>query len=102
MILTSAVVLTALGLVVWLVGIFGNYQGLAAVGAILVVGVGAVVLSDGLERQSGEIERTINSSTTETIPQTTPIQLLPQTPTGAIWMLMGALLLFRGLNTNTT
>jgi len=98
MLLLPAVTLTSLGLVVWAVGMAGDYQGLAALGAVLVVGVGGMVLTDGLQQQSGEIERTVNSSVTETIPQHEPIDLLPQTPTGAVWMLIGGTLLLQGVN----
>jgi len=100
MLLIPAVTLTGLGLVVWLVGIFGEYHGLAALGAVVVVGVGGMVLTDGLERESGEIEKQVNSTTTETIAQTQPIDLLPQAPTGAVWMLMGGVMLLQGVNPN--
>lgn len=76
----------------------GDYQGIAVLGAILVVGVGGVVLSDGLQRESGTVERTVNSSYTEKIPQTEPIDLLPQTPTGAVWMLLGGVLTLQAVN----
>jgi len=98
MLLIPAVTLTGLGLVVWLVGIFGEYHGLAALGAVLVVGVGGMVLTNGLEQNAGTIEKQVNSTTTEKIPQTEPIDLLPQTPTGAVWMLMGGVMLLQGLN----
>lgn len=71
---------------------------MAALGAILVVGVGAAVLTGGLQQETGEIERSINSSTTETIPQTEPIDLLPQTPTGSVWMLLGGVLMLQAVN----
>jgi hypothetical protein len=100
MLLIPAVVLTGLGFLTWAAGMAGDYTGLAALGAILVVGVGGMVLTDGLEREAGTIERTINSSTTETIPKTTSIDLLPQTPTGAVWMLIGGAMLLQGLNPN--
>lgn len=98
MLLIPATVLTGLGLAVWLVGIVGNYKGLAALGAVLVVGVGGMVLTGGLQQEAGSIERQVNSTTTEKIPQYEPIDLLPQTPTGAVWMLIGGVMLLQGLN----
>lgn len=98
MLLIPATVLTGLGLVVWLVGIFGEYKGLAALGAVLVVGVGGMVLTDGLQQEAGSIEREVNNTTVETIPQHEPIDLLPQTPTGAVWMLIGGVMLLQGIN----
>jgi len=100
MLLIPAVTLTGLGLVVWLIGIVGNYQALSALGAILVVGVGGMVLTDGLERENGVTEYAVNNTTTEIVPQTQQIDLLPQTPTGAVWMLIGGVLLLQGLNPN--
>lgn len=100
MLLTSAVILTALGFVVWGAGIVGDYTALAALGAVLVVGVGGMVLTDGLERTNGEVREVVGNDQTVVTPQTTEINLLPQTPTGAVWMLIGAVMFMHGVNPN--
>jgi hypothetical protein len=63
MILTTAAFLSALGFVTFLVGHLYGYQGIATIGAVLIVGLGGGVMVGGLEVESGQ-ERVETANTT--------------------------------------
>jgi len=98
MLLVPAVILTLLGFVVWGAGILLDFSGIAVIGAVVAVAVGAMILSDGLEQRDGKIERQIDNNTTAIEPQTTPVQFLPSFPLGLVWTLLGGVLLLRGVD----
>lgn len=98
MLLVSALALSAFGLLVWVAGLQMSFKGIGAVGAALVVGVGASVLLDGLQRRAGTIEHAVNSSTTTISVQTEPVTLISSFDAGVVWMLLGSLFLFHALN----
>jgi hypothetical protein len=98
MLLVPAVILTLLGFVVWGAGILFDFSGLATIGAVMVVAVGAMILSDGLQQRDGTIERQVDTNTTEIEPQTTDVQFLPSFPLGLVWTLLGGVLLLRGVD----
>lgn len=98
MIWTLAGFVTLLGLVMWIVGTVRGYLGIAVIGAVLVLGTGAIVANSGLEYRTGETRiqetanRTVVSNQYRTI--ATPQQL----SLGGLWMLFGALLAIHSLN----
>lgn len=63
MILSAAAFIVVLGLGVWVLGHYFSYTGVAVIGAVLVLGVGAMVTLGGVEYAAGE---TVDTSTTET------------------------------------
>lgn len=97
MLWTLAGFLTALGLVLWIVGSVLDYVGIAVIGAALVLGTGAMVTDTGLEYRTGETR--IN----ETADQTSVQYEFSQTDTpqqlslGGLWMLVGGLLMIQKL-----
>lgn len=64
--LGTAAFLSALGLVLFLIGKLFQYQGLATIGAVILVGVGVVVATGGLMVQTGEeVVDTADGETTD-------------------------------------
>lgn len=113
MLLTPFLALSTLGFVVWGIGHFSNYTGIAAIGAVLVIAVGGTVVLTDLHVKTGEtVEKdyiTVNNSTvvdnvtrTDTYDrlsildelggQAGPLSL------GGLMMLTGGLLMVRRLN----
>lgn len=98
MILILAVVLTGLGFLGWIAGSIFQYPGVAFIGAVLVVGVGAGVMETGLEHRVGHTETNVSSNTTEiqyTYDQYEPPNRLPL---GELWLLFGAIQALHSLN----
>jgi len=119
MLLTTAAFLSILGLVAWVLGHVYSYQGIATLGAVLVVGVGAAVMVGGLEIPAGEerIETTtVNTTeaatadgnvTNVTGSQTTtaevqtvhePIGTTSSFPTGLVITLLGGVMTLRAVD----
>jgi len=126
MILTVASALTSLGFVTWILGSIFEYHGIASIGAVILVGVGAMVSNGGLEVKTGEIEmqsdnttanvsidhEEINNSTVataETRAQNTsgttiirnkyePVSTPTHLSLGVILMLLGGTMFLRSLN----
>ena len=110
MLLAPFFVLTGLGFGAWLLGHYFGFTGIAAIGAVVVIGVGGAVVLSGLLVQTGEVvERdytTINNSTVET--NTTVSfsyeqhalaqQLGGSVNLGGLQMIAGGLLLIQHLN----
>lgn len=74
MLLTSFIVLTALGAGAWLLGHIFEYTGIAAIGAIILIAVGGAVVFTSLEVKSGEtIERSYESVGNEPVETNTSV-----------------------------
>lgn len=98
MILTVAAFLSAFGLIVWAVGYYLQFTGMAALGALLVLGVGSMVMIDGLEHEAGEIETTAENGdvTRQTIYE--PVETRESFSLGAIVTILSGVMLLRALN----
>jgi len=105
MLLTVFAMLAGLGLAVWLLGYFQEMPGVAAIGAIIVIGAGATVVLGGLEVEAGqEIAKqyatinntTVNNATTvET--QYRQVSTPQQLQLGGLVTVVGGLLFMRGI-----
>jgi len=98
MLLTPALAISALGLLIWAVGLRMGFKGIAVIGAVLVVGVGATVLTTGLQHEAGKTEEQINSSTTTISVQTEPVQLISSFDAGLVLSLLGGAMTLQGLS----
>lgn len=113
MLLTSFLAISTLGFVLWGIGHFSNYTGIAAIGAVLVIAVGgAVVLTDLHVKTGEEVEREYtevnNSTVVDNVTRTNTyerVAILDELGNdagplslGALMMLAGALLMVHRLN----
>lgn len=96
MILILAATFTALGFIGWIVGYLLEMPGLAVLSAILVVGVGGMVLTDGLQVRDGEIQTNTSSDETEIQYTYSEFEPMDYWPIGELWLLFGGLLTLRG------
>jgi hypothetical protein len=96
--LPSAAFIAALGLALFILGAVRDYKGVATIGAIMVVGVGAIVTTSGLEYQTGVV--VMNETANKTVRDfqygqtSTPRNL----PLGGLIMAAGGVLVLRALN----
>lgn len=97
MLITTAAFLSILGLVAWVLGHVYAYQGIATLGAVLMVGVGAGVMVTGLEVEAGEERVEIDSQTTEVTTVYEPIETSSSFPTGLVLTLLGGVMTMRAL-----
>lgn len=99
MILVVSVFLTGLGMAAWIAGFVLDMPGIAAIGGVLVVGVGATAMIDGLERQDGKIE-TVNDSTnaTTTERQYEEVDTIQSFSLGMVLTLLGGVQVLRSLD----
>lgn len=97
MILTVSAFLSALGLVTWLIGMSLRFTGMAAIGALLILGVGSMVMVDGLEHETGEIE-TEDNGTVERQSTYEPVDTQESFSLGALVTLLSGVMLLRALN----
>lgn len=97
MILATSVFLSAFGFAAWALGHFWDYQGIAAIGAVLVIGVGAAAMVDGLETQSGTVETQLDANTTEVEQQYQSIGTTQSFPVGVVVTLLGTGMIARAL-----
>lgn len=67
MILETAIALSALGLALFVIGSTQGNPGIAMIGAVVVIGVGASAMVGGVQVQSGTNEETITTNTTITL-----------------------------------
>jgi len=102
MLLIPAVALTIVGLAVWVVGLQMGYQGIATIGAVLVVGVGVSVLTGDLERRAGTVEEQVSSEKTVISVQTSEVAFISSFNAGLVVSLLGGVLVLQALNSNTT
>jgi hypothetical protein len=103
MILQTAALLLALGVGVFVLGAALGFKEVAVIGAVIVVGVGAIVGVSGLQYRDGTETTAVTNSTTNTTVETTEfVYERTDTPThlplGTLVMLLGGLLTLRGLN----
>jgi len=101
MLLATALALSLFGLVVWAAGLQFGYTGVAVLGAVLVVGVGASVLGTGLQQRAGTVEQSPNSTTTVISVQTAPVTFVSSFNAGLIWTLLGGVLTLQATNLDT-
>lgn len=97
MILTTAAFLSILGLIAWVLGHIYSYQGIAALGAVLMVGVGGAVMVGGLDTAAGEQRVQIDANTTEVTTTYEPIGTTSSFPTGLVLTLLGGVMTMRAL-----
>lgn len=98
MILTVAAAISLLGFVTWSLGSVFSYHGLAAVGGVIVVAVGAAGMADGgFAYETGTVERTTDANTTEKVTQYDTVELPGNFSFGMVVLFVGALLTFRSL-----
>lgn len=103
MILSTAAFLTLLGFVAWILGTIWNYQGIAAIGAVLIVGVGAAAMIDGLETQTGEQRvEDPEANTTSIDYQYSQIGTSTSFPAGMLVTLLGGAMTMRTINPDST
>ena len=98
MILQTASILTTLGFATWLIGLLLEYRGVAVIGATIIVGIGAVVIDDGLQERAGEVERTTANNTTEIDYQYREVETPMNLNLGTIITLLGGVLALHGIN----
>lgn len=98
MILTVAAFLSALGLVTWVIGFYLRFTGMAVIGAVLLLGVGAMVMIDGLEHEAGEIETEDADGTVERQTMYDPVETGQSFPLGALLTILAGVLVMRSLN----
>lgn len=105
MLLTVFATLAGLGVALWLLGYVQEMPGVAAIGAIIVIGAGATVIFGGLEVEAGqEIAKqytTVNNSTvnnaTTVDTQYRSVSTPQQFQLGGLVTVVGGLLFIRGL-----
>lgn len=109
MLLTIFLALNAVGIVAWILGTVFQFQGMAAIGGVIIVGAGVMVVGTGLEYRSGQQldhDYTLNDSTgePEVRDNTTVVynyqeaSLPSQYSVGFLVVLFGSLGLFRALD----
>lgn len=97
MLLQVAAFLTALGFVTWIAGTLLGYHGIGMIGAALLVGVGAMTMTDGLETRTGEVETNTSANTTETTFVTDPVETRQTFPLGVLLTFLGGAVGVRSL-----
>lgn len=98
MILILAVALSALGFLGWIVGSVFEYPAVAFIGAIFVVGVGAAVMSGGLEHRVGHTETNTTANQTDVTYTYQTYEPPNRFPLGELWLLFGAVMGLQSLN----
>lgn len=74
MILQTAAFLSAVGFVLWIVGLLLDYHAISIIGAALFVGVGAMIAANGLFYKAGE-ERSFSYTNTSNVTVTDNITI---------------------------
>ena len=97
MLLTTAAFLSILGFLAWVLGHVYSYQGIATLGAVLMVGVGAAVMVGGLETAAGEERVQIDANTTAVTTTYEPIGTTSSFPTGLVVTLLGGVMTLRAV-----
>lgn len=97
MLLVTASLLSVFGFLTWIAGSVLDYHGVAAVGAVVIVGVGAAAMTDGIQRHAGAVETNVSANETQISHEYEPIDTPNQFPLGVIVMLVGSLMAFRSL-----
>lgn len=97
MILATAAPIFIAGLVCWLAGIAMDQPEIAVIGGVLIVGVGAAIMTDGLEYRDGRIEE-VDGSTTTVEPQYSTVPLPQNLPLGVLVTLLGGIMTITSIN----
>jgi len=105
--LLPASLLVLFGFALFAAGYVADSPGIAVIGGVLVVGVGAAItVGGGIYEQTGEREVITNETANRTVVQTTPqyqaVDLPINLPVGFLTMLGGALLSFHPLTEEVT
>lgn len=105
MLLYIALGLSGLGFLTFVVGQVFDMAGVAVIGAVLIVGVGAMVTGTGLEYRDGKTEKQYykNGSNSDldrvaVTPHYSQVDTPAQLPLGMLWLLLGGTLTLRGIN----
>jgi len=97
-ILSTAAFLSTVGFAAFILGHVYGYQGIAAIGGILILGVGAAAMVDGLETQTGELQEQVDNSTTRIDYEYQSIGVTASFPIGLLVTLLGAAMTGQTLN----
>lgn len=97
MILTTAAFLSAIGFIAFVLGHVYGYQGIATIGAVLIVGVGTAVMVGGLDVESGEQRVEVDNTTTEIQTTYDPIGTTSSFPLGLVLTLLGGVMTLRAV-----
>lgn len=98
MILTVAVFLSAFGFATWILGTLFQMQGIGVIGAVIVVGVGAMTTAGGLEYKDGERHTAGNDNVTEIQNTYQSVDTPTRLPLGTLVMLLGGTMVLRSLD----
>lgn len=98
-VLPTAAFLTAFGFVAWILGYVFDHPEFSIIGAILILGVGVLTATGGLERKTGET-RVTNSTTNTTDVSYTYAKVEPpdHLPLGELIMLLGGVGVLQSIN----
>lgn len=97
MLIHVAAFLSTLGFALWVAGTLLEYHGLGMVGAALMVGVGAMTMTDGLEVQTGEVHTNTSADQMEISHTYSPVDTLATFPLGLLVTLAGGVAGVRSL-----
>lgn len=98
MLWTIAGFVTLLGFGMWIVGSVFDYVGVAMIGAVIIIGAGAMVTDSGLEYSTGETQIQESDNRTVVEENYQSIETPQQLSLGGLWMLFGGLLAIQKLN----
>jgi hypothetical protein len=105
MLLYIALALSGLGFFAFVAGQVLDMAGVAVIGAVIVVGVGAMVTGTGLEYRDGErVDKEFGGENNSTVVGETVVPTYTQLDTpqhlslGMLWLLLGGTLTLRGIN----
>lgn len=97
MILQTAIAIAGIGFVAYALGHLFNRYGVAMIGAIIVIGVGASIMTGGVQVAVGEDQVTINESGDKTVTNSTTVYEDVDTqsdfPVGVVVLALGAVML---------
>lgn len=102
MIITIALFLSAIGFAAFVVGNVLDWTGVATIGAVLILGVGAAITTQGLSYASGERVEQISNNTTEKVTTYQQADFPQRLSVGFLVMLLGGMLVIRQLEDTAT
>jgi len=94
--------LSAIGFVAFVIGNVLDWTGVAVIGAVLVLGVGAAVTTQGLSYPAGERVEQISNNTTERVTTYQQADFPQRLSVGFIVMLLGGTMVIRQLEDTAT
>lgn len=98
MILQTAALLTAIGFIAFAAGHMTGHPGVSMIGAIIIIGLGASMMTTGLEAQTGQFEEVVNTTDGQNVTvehEYSPVEISTSFPFDAVTMLLGAVMLIR-------